>query len=62
MKRHLLPLIAALFLISPLAHAADTQATPDKKAFQDYMNKMQAHMKTMQDQMMMHQNPSPTKP
>lgn len=52
MKRHMLPLLAALFLISPFSHAADTQqALPDEKTFQDYMSKMQAHMKTMQDQM-----------
>lgn len=52
MKRHFVPLLAALCFITPISHAAAPQQTPpDEKAFQEYMGKMQAHMKTMQDQM-----------
>lgn len=52
MKRQALSILAALFFVAPISYAADPQPSPpDEKAFQEYMSKMQTHMKTMQEQM-----------
>lgn len=52
MKRQTLSLLVALLFVAPISYAADPQQSPlDEKAFQEYMGNMQAHMKTMQEQM-----------
>lgn len=51
MKRTLMTGLVAMGALGFSAvHAADPRATSDDKAFQEYMGKMQGHMKLMQQQ------------